>query len=146
MQSTSPHVSAPFLRVLGDNDVMVVAVPAHTRNIFQACDLVFCGALNKLMATAQGESGDDSASDVITKLVRGQQKTATSITVCGSFATAELVPDTSVPPLRLTIEEDKIRNNQASREASDGHIDMKEISRRRQDHRLRMTDQQFGME
>jgi hypothetical protein len=49
---------------------MVVAFPAHPTNTFQALDFVFCGALNKLMATPQGEFGDDSVRDAITKLVR----------------------------------------------------------------------------
>jgi hypothetical protein len=107
---------------------MVVASPAHTTNIFQALDLVFCGGLNKLMPRAQGEFGDDSVSDVITKLVRAWGQTATSMTVRGSFPTVELVPDTSVWPLRLTIEKDKIGESKEFREVSDGDMVIEEMS------------------
>jgi hypothetical protein len=125
---------------------MVVAFPVHTTNIFQALDLVFCGALNKLITRAQGEFRDDSLSDVSAELIRREQQTSTSITVRGSFPTAELVPDTSVRPLRLTIEEDKIRENKGFREISPGDIEIEEISRRRQAHRLEMMNQQFVRE
>jgi hypothetical protein len=70
MHSASPHVSERLPRSLGHDDVLIVAVPAHTLSIFQALDLVFCSALNSLMAAAEGEFRDDSVSDEITRFVR----------------------------------------------------------------------------
>jgi hypothetical protein len=123
---------------------MVVAVPAHASTIVQAFDFVFCGALNKLMATAQGEFEDDSFTDEIIIIVRAEQHTATSITVRGSFPPAELVPYRSVRPLRLTIEEDTIRENKGFRKVSDGEIEIEEMSRKWQVRRLAIMNQQFG--
>jgi hypothetical protein len=131
---------------LGDHDVLDVACPADSVNIFQAFDLVFCGAVKKFMATAQDEFGDDSVSVEITPFVRVYQQMATSITVRGSFPTAELVPDTSVRPLRLTIEEDKIRENKGFRDLWDRDTEIEEISRRRQAHRLEMINGPFRTE
>jgi hypothetical protein len=135
------------LRSLRDTDVMVVTFPAHRTTIVQALDLVFCGALNKLIATAQGEGGEDSATDVIiTKFIRGWQQTVTSIPVRGSCPPAELVPDTSVRRFTLTIEEDKMRENKGFREVVDSYIQIEEMSRRREAHRSEMMSQEFGTE
>jgi hypothetical protein len=93
---------------MGDNDVLILAFPAHTTNIVHALDFVFCGAVKTLMAAAEGELRDNSVSDEITRLVRACRQTAMSIMVRGAFPKAGLVPDTSVRSLRLTTEDDKI--------------------------------------
>jgi hypothetical protein len=134
MDSTSPHVSERSLRFLGENGVLAVAFPAHTTNLFQGLDFVLFDALKKLKATAEGEFGDDSVCDQISRLVQAYQQTATSGTAGGSFRKAEIVPDTSVRPFKLAFEEERIRGNEGFREIGDRDVRIEELSRKRQAH------------
>jgi hypothetical protein len=83
---------------------------------------VFFGALKKSKATAEGELGDDSVNDEVTKFAQAYQQTAMSITIRGSFRKARLVPDTSVPPFRLNVEKERIQENEAFRAIWDREI------------------------
>jgi hypothetical protein len=120
-----------------------VAFPAHATNIFEPFDLVFFGVLKKLQASAEGDFGDESVNDEITKLIQAYQQTATSKTIRGSFRRAGLAPDTSTHPFRLTFHEGVLRENPGFREIWDRDIKTEEISRRRQDQRFRIINSQF---
>jgi hypothetical protein len=131
MDSASPHVSERCLRLLDDNRILAVAFPAHITNIFQALDLVFFDALEKLKANAQGEFDDDSVNDQITKLVQVYEQTFTSMTIRALFCKAGLVPDTSSRPFRLRFDKEEVRENAEFKEILDYNIKMAELFRRR---------------
>jgi hypothetical protein len=145
MDSASPHVSERSLRYLGQNNVLVVAFPAHTTNIFQALDLVFFGALKKLKASAEGEFGDSSVEDQIAKLIQADEQTATSATIRRSFREAGMVPDTSERSVKLVFDEVRVRENDSFREIWDRDIKSEELSRMRQAHRFGIVNCQFLM-
>jgi hypothetical protein len=64
--------------------------PPHMATVFQALDLVFCGALKKLKASIVGDFGEDSVDDQSTKLVQAYKQMATSLTIHESFRKAGL--------------------------------------------------------
>jgi hypothetical protein len=105
MDSALPHVSERVLRTLGENNILVLTFPAHTKNVFQSLDLVFFGALKKLKATAIAELDDKSANEQITKLLQAYEQTATSATIRGSFQKAGLWLNVTVSPFRIEVEE-----------------------------------------
>jgi hypothetical protein len=47
---------------------MAIVFLAHRRQFFQALDLVFFGALNRIKKTDHGDFNNDSGRDQITKL------------------------------------------------------------------------------
>jgi hypothetical protein len=89
MDSALPPVYDWILQKRGENDILAITFPDHTTNLFQALDLVFFGTHKRLKGTAEGEFGDESVNDQITKLIQAYEQTATSATsptLRGSFA------------------------------------------------------------
>jgi hypothetical protein len=83
----------------------------HTTNLFQALDFVFFGNLQHLKATAAREFGDDSVNEQIMKMTQPDEQTATSGTVRGSFRKARMIPDTTIRPFKILIDEEIMRQN-----------------------------------
>jgi hypothetical protein len=109
MDSALPHVSERVGGILGENDVIAITFPAHTRNVFQALDLVFFGALKKLKATATGEIDDGSADATILKLIQAYERAAMSATVGASFQEAGFEEGTTTRLFKIRIAQDKLR-------------------------------------
>jgi hypothetical protein len=69
MDSASPHVSERVVRALGKNRIMNIVFPAHATHLFHGLDLVLFGTLKTIKKTTDGDFGDDSVWDQITKSV-----------------------------------------------------------------------------
>jgi hypothetical protein len=143
MDSALPHTSEHILRSLGENNIIALIFPAHTKNRFQALDLVFFGSLKHLKETAAGEFGDDSANDHITKLIQADEQTATSSTIRGSFRKAEMIADTITRPYKIMVDEPIMKEIPGFQAAWEQNVSVEDLSRRRQMQRFAIIDAEF---
>jgi hypothetical protein len=120
MDSTSPHVPEPVLRVLPENRIMAILFLAHTTHLFQALDLVLFGALKTIKNTTHGGFGDDSVVDQVPKLLQAYEQVSTSFTIRGAFRKAGFFPDVRSKPIRLIFNEGILRENPAFRRSGIG--------------------------
>jgi hypothetical protein len=111
MDFALPYTSERILRGFGENNIIALIFPAHTRNLFRALYLVFFGTLKHLKATAAGEFGDDSTNDHIVKLIQAYEQAARSSTIRGSFRRAEMIPDTTTRPYKIMVDEAIMRES-----------------------------------
>jgi hypothetical protein len=143
MDFALPHVLEPVLRLLAENQVMALALPAHTTNIFQALDLCFFGALQKLKQTITGEFDDDLINKHISKLVHAYKQTVTSMTIRRCFRRAGLYPAISSKTWKLGCDEERMRMSRGFQEIWERNIRTEELTRRRRLHRWGWIKSEF---
>jgi hypothetical protein len=143
MNSASPHVSDRVLRALGKNRIMAVLFPTHTTNIFQALDLVLFDAMKGIKKTANGDFGDDSVQDYITKLLQAYEQVAISFTIHGVFRKAGLIPEFKSRLLQLRFSEDVLRANPCFSEIWNFNISLDQLSKWRQSHQFGLINADF---
>jgi hypothetical protein len=143
MGSAVPHFSERVLRLLGSNKIMVIVFHAHMTNIFQALDLVFISALEKLKQTATGELGDGSVNGQITKLVHAYEQTAISMNIRSSFRRAGVYPNIGSRPYKIRFDEEQLRNNPGFKELWERNASTADLSRRRRLHRFGVINSEF---
>jgi hypothetical protein len=112
-------------------DVLVVAFPAHTINIFQALDFVFFRDFKKLKASAVRDFGHDSVNDQITQFIQAYEQTAKSMRIRGSFCKAGLTQHISSWPFKLKFDEDRPCESKGFRKIWERNVPIEELSRMR---------------
>jgi hypothetical protein len=143
MHSAPAHPSERVLRLLGENKIFAVVFPDHTTNIFQALDLVFFGAMNKLKATVPGEFGEDSMDEQILKLLQAYEQIATSVTIRGLFRKAGIYSIVESWALKVNFNEEKLHNNARLKELWEHNISIAELSRSRRLQTFRIINAEF---
>jgi hypothetical protein len=99
------HVSDSNFRLLGENRIITVVFPAHSIILFQAFDLIFCGAMKHNKVSLANGADVVSVQGQIWKLIRAYEQTATSFTIQSYFHKAGLSPNTQTGPLKLECNE-----------------------------------------
>jgi hypothetical protein len=85
--------------------------PAHATHLFHGLDLVLFGTLKTIKKTIDGDFGDDSVWDQITKLLQAYEQVSTSFTIRGAFRKAGFFPDVRSKPIRLVFNKGILREN-----------------------------------
>jgi hypothetical protein len=86
--SASCHASRRVLRLLEQNDVMLILFTVPPVSIVQASDLVSFATVKKMKPTATGEFGEAFGDEQIPKLLHAYEQRATSMTIRESFQKA----------------------------------------------------------
>jgi hypothetical protein len=81
MDSASVDVSERLLKVLGENRIIVIVLPANATLLLQPLDLVLFDTLTTIKKKAHGDFGDDSVRDQITQLLQEYEQVATSFPI-----------------------------------------------------------------
>jgi hypothetical protein len=143
MDSAIPHTSERVRRLLGENSIIAITVPAHTTNLFQALDLVFFGVLKKLKVSATGEFDDDSVKGQVTKLIQAYEQTATSSTIRGSFRKPGFEHDTATRPFKLRVVQERLREKPGFQETWGRDVSVGTLPVRRQVQRFGIINSEF---
>jgi hypothetical protein len=117
---------------LGENKIFAITFPAHSTDLFQALDLVFFAALQKLKATVVAEFGDESLNAEITTVIQTYEQSVTSATIKG---------DATPPPFKVRVAEARVRENPEFQEVRELTISIETLSRHPRD--ARNTDWSF---
>jgi hypothetical protein len=116
---------------------------AHTRNVFQAFDLLFFGASNKVKATVVDEFDNDSVNGQITKPVQAHGQIATSSTIKAPFQKAGIDLDVTTRPFRIRIVEQTLREKSNLKEVWERNTLFDDLSRRRHIPRFGIINSEF---
>jgi hypothetical protein len=131
MDGMTAHTSERVLSYLGRNNVAAIIFPSHTTNLFQALDLSFFGALKRRKATTEGEYGDQSFKNQVSKLIRAYEGTASSVTIRGSFQRAGFKYIYTKKPYLLEFDEAVVRKNPGFEEIWSRNYTVEDLRRRR---------------
>jgi hypothetical protein len=131
MDGLKAHCSDRVLKLLGENNIAAIIFPSHTTNLFQALDLSFFGAFKQIKDTTEGEYGDGTLKDQVTKLLKAYEKTRTSFTIRGSFCRAGFQYLYKTKPHRLEFDEAIVRENPGFKEIWERNYTVEVLRRRR---------------
>lgn len=143
MDSCSSHISERILKIMGENNIIVLTFPSHTTNLFQALDLSFFGALKTNKQSSLGDFGEDSINEQITKLIHSYQKTATCFTIRGTFRRVGLEPYETNWPFKLRFVEERVRENPGFKSLWDLDVSVEDLTKRRREIKFGVINEEF---